>query len=96
MFFLISTHFTATPGIPLTSTSLKNNSFKCSLGHLGEFLFLLELLGRISEPFFYCLHTDRFVNLGSLERISNFVALILSTNFIISDFRITNCEITKK
>ncbi len=31
MFLLISTHFTATPGIPLTSTSLKNSSFKCSL-----------------------------------------------------------------
>ena len=31
MFLLISTHFTATPGIPLTSTSLKNHSFKCSL-----------------------------------------------------------------
>ncbi len=31
MFLLISTHFTATPGIPLTSTSLKNSSFECSL-----------------------------------------------------------------
>ncbi len=31
VFLLISTHFTATPGIPLTSTSLKNSSFKCSL-----------------------------------------------------------------
>ena len=28
MFLLISTHFTATPGIPLTSTSLKTCSFK--------------------------------------------------------------------
>ena len=32
MFLLISTHFTATLGIPLTSTSLKNHSFKCSSG----------------------------------------------------------------
>ena len=30
VFLLISTHFTATLGIPLTSTSLKNVSFKCS------------------------------------------------------------------
>ena len=45
------------------------------LGHLGEFLFLLELLDRISEPLFYRLHADRLINLGSLERISNFVAL---------------------
>ena len=54
---------------------LLQDSFHAMTGHLGEFLFLLELLGRISEPFFYCLHTDRFVNLGSLERISQFVAL---------------------
>ena len=32
MFLLISTHFTATLGIPLTSTSLKNSSFKCRSG----------------------------------------------------------------
>ena len=31
VFFLISTHFTATLGIPPASTSLKNSSFKCSL-----------------------------------------------------------------
>ena len=30
VFLPISTHFTATPGIPLASTSLKNHSFKCS------------------------------------------------------------------
>ena len=28
MFFLISTHFTATPGIPLTSPALKSHSFQ--------------------------------------------------------------------
>ncbi len=28
VFFLISTHFTATPGIPLSSPALKNGSFK--------------------------------------------------------------------
>ena len=32
VFLPISTHFTATLGIPLTSTSLKNYSFKCSSG----------------------------------------------------------------
>ena len=31
VFLLISTHFTATLGIPPTSTSLKNNSFERSL-----------------------------------------------------------------
>ena len=31
VFLLISTHFTATLGIPLASPSLKKNSFKCSL-----------------------------------------------------------------
>ncbi len=30
VFFLISTHFTATQGIPITSPILKTNSFKCS------------------------------------------------------------------
>ena len=54
---------------------LLQDSFHAMFGHLGEFLFLLELLGRISEPLFYRLCTDRFINLGSLERISNFVAL---------------------
>ena len=31
VFLLISTHFTATPGIPLTSPILKPGSFLCSL-----------------------------------------------------------------
>ena len=31
VFFLISTHFTATLGIPVTSPILKTDSFKCSL-----------------------------------------------------------------
>ena len=31
VFFLISTHFTATQGIPITSPVLKTYSFKCSL-----------------------------------------------------------------
>ena len=31
VFLLISTHFTATPGIPLTSPTLKPCSFSCSL-----------------------------------------------------------------
>ena len=32
MFLLISTHFTATLGIPLTSPALKTGSFQCSPG----------------------------------------------------------------
>ena len=32
VFLLISTHFTATLGIPLTSPALKKNSFQCSPG----------------------------------------------------------------
>ena len=32
VFLLISTHFTATLGIPLTSPALKQNSFQCSPG----------------------------------------------------------------
>ncbi len=32
MFLLISTHFTATPGIPLPSPILKSHSFKCTSG----------------------------------------------------------------
>ena len=55
--------------------SLLQHSFHAMFGHLGEFLFLLELLGRISEPFFYRLHADRLINLGSLERISHLIAL---------------------
>ena len=31
MFLPISTHFTATPGIPITSPTLKIHSFKCTL-----------------------------------------------------------------
>ena len=31
VFFLISTHFTATPGIPFSSAVLKIYSFKCTL-----------------------------------------------------------------
>ena len=54
---------------------LLQDSFHTMTGHLGEFLFLLELLGRISEPLFYRLHADRPVNLGSLKRISHLVAL---------------------
>ena len=42
---------------------LLQDSFHTMTGHLGELLFLLELLGRISEPLFYRLHTDRPVNL---------------------------------
>ena len=76
--------------------SLLQDSFHAMFGHLGEFLVLLELLGRISEPLFYRFHADRLINLGSLERISNFVALsvrgridkamILTTANFASDF----------
>ena len=46
MFLLISTHFTATLGIPLTSTSLKNHSFKCSLW-VKPIVFTSALQGRL-------------------------------------------------
>ena len=75
---------------------LFQHCFNTMTGHLGEFFVLLEFLGRISEPLFYRLHTDRLINLLSLERISNFVALsvrgridktmILTTANFASDF----------
>ena len=46
MFLLISTHFTATLGIPLTSTSLKNHSFKCSLW-VKPIVFTSDLRSRL-------------------------------------------------
>ena len=46
VFLLISTHFTATLGIPLTSTSLKNNSFKCNL-QVEPIVFTSDLLSRL-------------------------------------------------
>ena len=43
MFLLISTHFTATLGIPLTSPTLKSSSFECSSGvKLRDFTFNLK------------------------------------------------------
>ena len=75
---------------------LLQDCFHAMFGHLGKFLVLLKLLGRISEPLFYRLHSNGFVNLGSLERISNLVALsvsgridetmILTTANLASDF----------
>lgn len=75
---------------------LLQDSFHAMFGHLGEFLVLLKLPGRISEPLFYRLHADRPVNLGSLERISHLIALsvrgriyetmILTTANFASDF----------
>ena len=46
MFLLISTHFTAALGIPLTSTSLKNHSFKCSLW-VKPIVFTSDLRSRL-------------------------------------------------
>ncbi len=44
MFFQISTHFTATPGIPLSSTVLKTASFECRLAvKLQDFTSDLEI-----------------------------------------------------
>ena len=46
VFLPISTHFTATLGIPITSPTLKTNSFKCSSG--VELLhFTSDLLARL-------------------------------------------------
>ena len=48
VFFLISTHFTATLGIPLTSPALKISSFKCSTQvKLGYFTSDLNIRLRI-------------------------------------------------
>ena len=46
MFLLISTHFTATLGIPLTSPALKPSSFQCSSG-VGPRAFTSDLLCRL-------------------------------------------------
>ena len=41
---------------------LLQDCFHSMTGHLGEFFVLPKLLGRISEPLFYRLRTDRPVN----------------------------------
>ena len=46
VFLLISTHFTATPGIPPTSPTLKKNSFKCS-SWVKPMDFTSDLLSRL-------------------------------------------------
>ena len=46
MFLLISTHFTATLGIPLTSPALQSDSFK-SNSHLKSRTFTPDLVGRL-------------------------------------------------
>ena len=46
VFLPISTHFTATPGIPPTSTSLKPDSFNCTLW-VKPIVFTTDLLGRL-------------------------------------------------
>ena len=46
MFLPISTHFTATLGIPPASSSLKNNSFKCSI-RVEPVYFTPNLLSRL-------------------------------------------------
>ena len=46
VFLPISTHFTATPGIPLTSPTLKNYSFKCSPGVKPRY-FTSDLTARL-------------------------------------------------
>jgi hypothetical protein len=46
VFFLISTHFTATLGIPLSSPALKPTSFKCS-SQVKPGGFTSDLIGRL-------------------------------------------------
>ena len=46
VFLQISTHFTATPGIPITSPALKPISFK-SNSHLESGTFTPDLIGRL-------------------------------------------------
>src|SRR5665647_823296 len=46
VFFLISAHFTATPGIPVSSSGLKPTSFQCRLG-VEPRAFTSDLDGRL-------------------------------------------------
>ena len=46
VFLPISTHFTATPGIPFTSPTLKNLSFKCRL-RVEPAIFTSDLKSRL-------------------------------------------------
>src|SRR5690554_5128166 len=46
VFLLISTHFTATLGIPLSSPALKPNSFKCT-PRVEPWYFTSDLSGRL-------------------------------------------------
>ena len=52
VFLLISTHFTATLGIPLTSPALQPDSFQSSSGvEGGEVLYLFEVEMEFAEDF---------------------------------------------
>ena len=46
VFLPISTHFTATPGIPFTSPTLKNGSFKCTF-QVEPAIFTSDLSSRL-------------------------------------------------
>ena len=46
VFLPISTHFTATPGIPFTSPTLKKDSFKCN-SRVEPVVFTSDLLSRL-------------------------------------------------
>ncbi len=50
VFLLISTHFTATPGIPLPSPILKSSSFKCTSG-VEPRAFTSDLPNRLRAPY---------------------------------------------
>ena len=42
-------------------------------GDVGEFVLVVEVVGRIREGFLYWVERERFVNVGRVERIWKFV-----------------------
>lgn len=94
VFLLISTHFTATLGIPLSSPALKNSSF-CSLTRLSLALlkqtdypayapFTPNNSGQRSPPTYYrgCWHV---VSRGFLLRYRHYLSLFTKDTFVPKD-----------
>ena len=91
VFFLISTHFTATLGIPLSSPALKNDSFFPLTGVSPALLrktyrptcapFTPNDSGQRSPPTYYrgCWHV---VSRGFLERYRHWVPLLIEPTFV--------------
>ena len=91
VFLLISTHFTATLGIPLSSPALKNNSFQCftglspELSHQTDYptcaRFTPNNSGQRLPPTYYrgCWHV---VSRGFLLRYRHYNSLFTSCTFV--------------